>query len=438
MTNKSYPEKRPSSRARNVWIAVAFVVAAAVISWMFFPSQIKSDKESKRADDSMAGMVMPADGQVQLTASQISEFGVTFDTARVRTIDSDVRATATIALDETRIVQITPKFAGYIERLYVNSTGQAVRRGQPVAAIFSPELLAAQQELLVAAGLDRSLGSSAIPGVTSTSPSLLASARQRLRLWDIPEQEINAVLRTGQPRRTVTLYAPASGVVTEKTVVQGQSVTAGMPLMTVADISTVWAITELREADSRNARIGAVASVEVTSFPGERIPGRITYVYPMLDMAARTISARVVLPNPGGRLKPGMFATVTLSSPQPAALTVPASAMIETGERSYVFVRSAPTQFTPREVRTGRRGSGFVEIISGLNSGQIVVSSAQFLLESESNIGEVMRSMLGQGADKMTDMKSQDSPGLKGAEGAAVDDKGADMKGMQMPPATRR
>jgi len=347
----------------------------------------------------MPGMDMSAPGGgVRLTASQIRDFGVTFDTVKVRPLESEVHATASISMDETRIAQITPKFSGFVERLFVNATGQSVIRGQPVAALYSPDLYAAQQELLLAARLDRTPKESSIPGVASNSLNLVAAARQRLRLWDVTDAEIDAILRTGQPKRTVTLFSPVSGVVTEKNVVQGQSVMAGAPLMTVADLSSVWTITELREADARSARVGAAALVEVNAFPGERIAGRVTYVYPTLMEQTRTIRARVVLQNPDGRLKPGMFATVLLSSPQAPALSVPAAALIETGDRTYVFARMQDGSLMPHNVRTGRRTSGFVEILAGAEPGWIVVTSAQFLLDSESNIGEVMRSMIAQPA----------------------------------------
>ncbi len=426
------------SRKKRLWMLAGAAALVVAVIWIVVSSsrdgRAKKGAAGVSANQSesgdMAGMNMS--GNVRLTAAQIREFGVTFDTVRMRPLQNEVRATASITFDETRISQITPKFSGSVERLYVNATGQPVRRGQAVAALFSPELVAAQRELLLAASLDRSMGQTSIPGVAAASPNLLASARQRLRLWDVSDAEINAVLRGGQPKRTVTLYSPVGGIVTEKSVVQGQSVMAGAPLLTVADLSTVWAIAELREADAAGARVGATASVEINAFPGERIAGRITYIYPTLQEQSRTIRARVVLRNPGGRLKPGMFATVMLSSPQAAALTVPAAALIETGDRAYVFVQMPGGELMPHDVTAGRRTSGFVEILAGVDAGQIVVTSAQFLLDSESNIGEVTRSMMGQGAaGAMSDM-------APGATTGSMNDKGADLKGMKMPPAPRR
>ena len=190
---------------------------------------------------------------------------------------------------------MTSKFGGYVERLYVNVTGQPVRRGQPLAAIYSPELLAAQQELLVARGLDRTVGESAVPGVPASGGSLLAAARQRLRLWDVSDAQIAEVLRTGRPSRTVTLYAPASGIVTEKHVVQGQAIQAGMPLYGVTDLSTVWVEVQLREADAGLVRDGTVADLTFAGLPDRPYTGRVTYVYPTVGETTRTLAARVVV-----------------------------------------------------------------------------------------------------------------------------------------------
>ena len=435
--------KNTSARAsRNrKWLIAGLVAVVAVAAWMLLPgkrgtqrTQTGAVASSSGATSAMPGMDMSSPGGgVRLTASQIREFGVTFDTVKVRTLQGELRAPASIAMDETRIVQVTPKFSGFVERLFVNSTGQSVRRGQPVAALYSPDLYAAEQEFVLASRLGRTSESS-VPGVGANSLNLQPAARQRLRLWDVSDSEIDAILRSGQASRTVTLFSPVTGVVTEKNVVQGQSIVAGAPLMTLADLSTVWAIIELREADARSARLGAIASVEISAFPGERIAARVSYVYPTLMEQTRTIRARVVLQNPGGRLKPGMFATVVLSAPEASTLSIPAPALIETGNKTYVFVRMKDGSLMPHDVKTGRRSAGFVEILSGVDAGAIVVTSAQFLLDSESNIGEVMRSMIGQGpAGAMGDM-----PGMNAPPPAAVDDKGAGMKGMQMPSASKK
>ncbi|HEU0301396.1 MAG TPA: efflux RND transporter periplasmic adaptor subunit, partial [Longimicrobium sp.] len=327
--------------------------------------------------------------------------------------------------DETRVAQVAPKFGGFVERLYVDFTGRAVRRGEPLLEIYSPELVAAQQELLVAARLQQTVGESSVPGVPAPSTDLVAAARQRLRLWDVPEAQIREVLRTGRVRRTVTLFSPASGVVVEKPVVRGQAVQAGQTLYTIADLSRVWVEAELREADAGTVREGSPATVEFAAFPGQPLAGVVSYLQPTLQAEARTLRARIVLSNPEGRLRPGMYATVRLTAPARTALTVPASALVRTGERTLVFVDLGGGRIAAQEVEAGRVTGEFAEVLSGVEPGQRVVTSAQFLLDSESNLGETMRSMIGTTG-------SADMGGMEGME-----DRGADMKGMPMPPERR-
>ena len=427
--------------ARRRWAIGAVAVAALILLWWLTLGRgnAGSSGAGNRATNtgaSMSGMNDLPAGQVQLSAAQLSQFGVTFDTVKLRTLSTEVRAVGVVTFDETRVAQITLKFAGYITRLYLNSTGQPVSRDQPVAAIYSPELVAAESELLLAGRLDRAIGQSSVPGVQTSGPGLLAAARQRLRFWDISDGQIDGILRSGKVQRTLTLYSPVSGIVVEKNVVEGQSVTPGAQLMTVADLSTVWVTAELRESDAGSVREGSTATVELGAFPGKLINGRVSYVYPTLQMEARTIKARIALPNPGGRIKPGMYATVRLTTPMSTTLTIPASAVIQTGDRAYVFVDLGARKLAPRDVRLGRRGGEYIEVLSGVTAGERVVTSAQFLLDSESNLGEVMRSMISQGTNADAgDMKGMAMPP---ESGAVSTEKGANLKGTKIPSATRR
>ncbi len=346
----------------------------------------------------MAGMSVTEDGSVQLTASQINQFGVTFGTTIIRPLTSETRTAGVVTFDETKMAQVAPKFGGFIERLFVNSTGQQVQRGQPMLSIYSPELVAAQQELLLAGQLDRNIGKSSVPGVAGGTTDLADASRRRLRLWDISEAQINDILRSGRVRRTLTLYAPVSGIVVDKKVLQGQAITSGEELYTIADLSDVWVDAELREVDAANVRIGSAAVVEFAGLPGRTYKGRVAYVYPTLQQEARTIKARIVVSNSNGVLKPGMFATVRLTTPSRSALTVPSSAILRTGDRNIVFVDMGNGQLMPHDVEPGRAAGDYTEILSGLEPGQRVVTSAQFLLDSESNLGEVMKSMIGMGS----------------------------------------
>jgi Cu(I)/Ag(I) efflux system membrane fusion protein len=340
-------------------------------------------------------MGMSGDRSVRLSPDQVHAFGVTFATVEERILEDEVRTVGVVAVDETRLARVTLKFDGYVERLFVDFTGRPVRAGEPLLDIYSAELVAAQEELLLAGRLEASLPPVEIPGVPRGSSDLLAAARQRLRFWDITEAQIDGVLANGRVYRTLTLFAPASGVVMEKNVLAGQAVEAGQELYTIANLAVVWVEAELRETDAGLVRVGADATVEVGAYPGRPIAGRVQYVYPTVEEQARTLKARIAVSNADGRLKPGMFATVRLRTPLRAALTVPASAVLSTGERRVVFVDLGAGRLRPQEVEVGRVAGDYVEILYGLEPGQRVVTSAQYLLDSESNLAGVMRSMIG-------------------------------------------
>jgi len=376
------------------------------------------------------GMAMSSDGSAQLTADQIRQFGVTFDTARVRPLTMETRTTGVVTFDETRMSKVTARFGGYIERLHVEITGQTIGRGQPIADIYSPELVSAQQDLLLARNLDRTIGQSAVPGVPASSPGLVAAAKRRLQLWDISEAQIQRVLRTGRVQRTLTIYSPASGIVVEKNVVQGQAITPGMDLYTIADLSEVWVDVQLREADAATVRVGSGADIVLSSLPGRGFKGRVAYVYPTLDSVARSLRARVVVSNSDGVLKPGMYATVRISTAARSALSVPNSAILRTGERNIVFVDMGNGRLMPHSVALGLTAGDYTEILNGLEAGQRVVTSAQFLLDSEANLGEIMKSMIGMGSGGRTEGMSGMQP-KQGESISDMNDKGADMRGMK-------
>ena len=391
----------------------------------------------KQGADGMEGMDMSGagNGDVMLSASQIRQFGITFGTVEMRRLDSQLRTVGNVTFDETRMEQVAPRFSGFVEKLYVETTGQPVRRGQALMEVYSPELLAAQEELLIAGRLDRTLDASAIPGVAAGSSDLVAAAKRRLGLLAVSDAQIAEVLRTGRTVRTITIYAPTSGIVVDKRVTQGQAFQAGQTLYTLADLSAVWVDVDLREADIATVREGTSAVLEFASFPGQTFRGRVAYVYPTLEEASRTVRARVVVANGSGLLKPGMYATVLLSTPGRTVLSVPASAVVRTGSRSMVFVDLGTggqgLRLAPQEVETGTWSDTAVEVLSGLEPGQRVVTSAQFLLESESNLGEVMKAMMMQmGSGDMGKMPGMDGMDMKGNDMKGNDMKGNDMKGM--------
>jgi len=423
----------------TLWTGALVAIVLVISTLTVRTSRQSSSRQSAKSAESagqmsgMPGMTSSSAGQVVLTPTQIQQLGVTFGTVALRQLSNEVRTVGTVVVNETRLAKVTPKFSGYVEKLYVNFVGQPVRRGQALAAIFSPDLVAAEQELLVSARLSRTIGASSVPGVPGNNTDLLAAAKERLRLWDVSDAQINEVLTTGRTMRTVTLTAPASGFVIDKKVVEGQSIQAGAELYTIADLSDVWVEAQLREEDAGRVGIGATATLQFTSYPGQPFTGRVTYIDPMLGEQARTVKARITVPNSDSRIKPGMYATVVLNSSTQSALTVPRSAVVQTGERALVFVDLGSGKLNAQQVRLGRTGGYYVEVLSGLNSGQRVVTSAQFLIDSESNLGEVMKSMIG--------MRGQGGmmSGMAPEPTNAVDAKGADMRGMPgMSPPPKR
>jgi len=399
---------RPSSRGRIIAFAVV-IVALVGAAWAVLAARDKPASgavagapgargmSEMAGMEGMAGMSASEDGSVTITAAQIREFGITFDSVRIRPLTSEIRTSGAVTVDETRIMQVASRVSGFIEVLHADFIGRPVRRGQPLLEIYSPELLAAQQDLLLARELQRDIGNSAVPGVPAGSSDLVEASRRRLRLLDVSDEQIEAVLRTGRARRTLTIYSPSAGVITEKKVVRGQSVMAGDGLFTIADLSSVWIDVQLREADASAVRVGSAAAVEIAGLVGRTTSGRVEFIAPTLQADTRTVSARIAIANTGGAFKPGMYATVRLSTPGRSALTVPSSAILRTGDRNVVFVDMGAGSLMPHEVQLGAEAGDYIEVLSGLERGHRVVTSAQFLLDSESNIGQTMKSMVQMG-----------------------------------------
>jgi membrane fusion protein, copper/silver efflux system len=340
-------------------------------------------------------------GPVHLTAEEARRIGVTYAKVERRTLTREVRAVGIVTYDETTLATVNPKIEGWVERLYVNFTGAPVHRGEPLMEVYSPMLVSAQEELILA----RRLVDEAVAGgserAASNGRELLESARRRLRYWDIGEAEIERIERAGTPRRTLTLTAPASGLVVEKNVVQGGRIMPGMDLYRIADLSRVWVEVDVFEKDLSLLRSGQHGNISFDSYPDREFEGLVTYLYPTLNVQARTGRVRLELANPGGTLKPGMYARVRLHLSAPAeALVVPRTAVLQTGQRAVVFVRGADGMLTPREVRVGLAVGNDLELLSGLQVGEQVVSSASFLIDAESNLGaslEAMQGMAGAG-----------------------------------------
>ena len=347
---------------------------------------------------------------VQLTDREARTIGVTFATVERKALDRQVRTVGNVEYDETRLATVNPKIDGWVERLYVDFTGAPVRRGQPLMEVYSPKLVTAQEELILARRLvDQAIGERA----QRSANDLLESARRRLAYWDIPEAEIQRIEEAGAPSKTLTLRAPAGGIVVEKNVVEGERIMPGMDVFRIADLSTVWVEGEVFEKDLSLATEGQTVEVTFQAYPGEVFDGTITYVYPTVDVDSRTGRVRVELANPGLRLRPGMYANINLAvQGHHQGLVVPRTAVLHTGERAVVFVGHGDGRLVPHEVTTGLVAGREIEILDGLQEGQRVVSSASFLIDAESNLGASMADMEGmEGMDNGDSMEGMDHSG---------------------------
>lgn len=334
----------------------------------------------------------PSDGGVALTPDRIQTLGVSSEPARQEPLLRQLRAVGQFAVDERRQVSVSAKFGGWIERLPVNTTGQTVRRGETLLEVYSPELIAAQQEYLIARDSQHRLNLS--PTLAGGKRlSLSDGALQRLRFWDIPESDLTHLVATGQVRRTLSLQAPADGVVLSKSAVQGMRFEAGQSLFELADLSRLWLLVEVFENDLALVKPGQQVAIKVNAYPGERFSGQVAFIYPTLNSQSRTVPVRIELDNRNGRLKPAMYGEAQLSVPvaNEQAVSVPESALIDSGTRQVVLVSQGKGHFSPREVLAGvhgetAKGERRVVILQGLLPGEQVVTRANFLLDGESNL----------------------------------------------------
>ncbi len=327
-----------------------------------------------------------AAGTVKLSAQKIQKLGVRTALAEERSLTRTLRAVGTLEVDERGLYTVAPKFEGWIERLHVNTTGQAVRRGEALMEVYAPELVSAQREYLIAHGGGKALAQ-ATEEARSGFKELSEAALTRLRYWDVSEAQIRRLAETGEVRRTLTLVSPASGVVLELPPMAGRRFMAGEPLYKIADLSRLWLIAEVFEQDLAQVRVGQRARFTVEAYPDRAFEGRVAFVYPTLDPQTRTVKVRIELPNPKGLLKPAMFGTVELATGAARpVLAVPESAVIDSGRRRVVLIDRGEGRFEPREVQTGSRGDGWVEVREGVKAGEAVVVAANFLIDAEANL----------------------------------------------------
>lgn len=364
--------------------------------------------------EGMKGMETGGDSAgVPLDRVMADRLGIAFARAAVRSLGRETRVVGTLTYAEPRRVYVSSRVMGWVERLYADYMGKPVQKGDPLLALYSPDLVSAQEEYLSA----RRLG----------DKSLTAAATRRLSLWNIPQDQIDSLEQTGEARRTIVLRAPMSGEIAEKMVTEGQAVQAGDNLFLIADRSVLWADLSVFEMDARSVRVGSPVEVTVDALPGKTYEGRVTFIHPTVDEKTRTLTARAEVVNKDGALRPGMYATALIRRPTARALTVPIEAVLPTGTQNLVFVNRGDGRFMPRTVAVGMRSDSLVEIVNGLKPGDEVIASAAYLLDSESNLAAAMQGLMlqmGMGLDmggmKMEGQRMADMPGME-MEGSKPD-----------------
>jgi len=346
---------------------------------------------------------------IRIDPVTVQNMGVATATVNIMDLTREVKAGATVALNEKKLSIVSTQIGGWIDRLYVNCTGDKVRKGQRLFDLYSPELVSTQEEYLQALRYAGKLSNS--PG-SGGALELLQSSRRRLENWDIPESEIQALETRGTSKRDITFYAPSDGVVLEKNALQGQNIMPGMVIYKIADLSNVWVMANIYQADVPFVKTGMKADVELQARPGTVYTGIIQYISPVLDPGSKTAQVRVEVPNTADHaLKPEMFADVTIhSTAAERAVAVPEQAVIKTGARNIMIIALGNGYFRPQEVRLGVTANGYVQVLEGLNEGQTIVTSSQFLIDSESNLKTAIGLMNSHGAMPMGEMAKEEQP----------------------------
>ena len=374
--------------ARRV-VLLTLVIGAALAAAWWFTRAGKHAETAPRASTAADSSGSP----VMLTPESANRIGVTYAVVERGSLAAEVKAIGLVTYDETRVKTIAPKVDGYVEQLFVAFTGQPVEVNDSLLRIYSPMLVTAQEELLLARKLSVDVANGS-PEAVRNAESLLSSARRRLKYWDVPDEDIARVERTGEVQKTLTLRSPLRGVVVQKNVSSGQRIMAGDAVYQVADLREVWLEGEVFERDLAAIRLGEMVTAEFAALPGQPRQGRIVYVSPTISAETRTTKIRVALSNADLVLKPGMYASLQIrGDARRDVLSVPRSAVLATGTRVLVFVKGADGTLTPREVELGGNTDDRVEIRRGLAAGETVVSSATFLIDAESNLGAALGAM---------------------------------------------
>jgi RND family efflux transporter MFP subunit len=345
----------------------------------------------KYADDD-AGSAM-AVGTVRISSDKQQLIGVRTTTVEREPLVRTVRTTGQLTADETKLAHVHVKINGYIEKVFVDYVGQLVKKGQPLFTIYSPDLVATQEEYLIAKRGAAELGNSQFKEVSQGSQSLLRSARERLKLWDISDEQIRKLDETGEVSRTLTFYSPVDGFVMDRKAFPQTAVTPDMDLYQITDLSKIWLNADVYEYEVPFVKVGQTVEMQLSYYPGKTYTGRVTFIYPTVDPVARTVKVRIEFPNPRFELKPQMFANVELKINYGNKILVPQEAVMDSGDRQYVFLVHDGGVFEPRDIQMGAKLDGKVVVLSGLEPGDTIVTSGNFLVDSESRLKSAMGGM---------------------------------------------
>ena len=396
----------------NLIIIIGLILTAGLIFYLLKPEFLKSAAKSKAqtseqtaspANQGQTGENKEPEAQVEPQMEEQTEeapaveipldrqqlIGVKTVAASVKPLQKIIRTVGRIEYDERNLATVNTKIEGWIERLYVNYTGKYVKKGEPLAEIYSPELVATQQEFLNALrwakpGLDKDSSVGIL--LSKDAEAIIEAAKQRLRLWDIDDAQIKKIEETGKPIRTLTIFSPASGYVVLKAALQGMRVMPGEKLFDVADLSTVWVVSDIYEYEVHLIKTGQTAKISLSYFPGREFSSTIDYIYPSLAGDSRTAKVRFTIVNPGGQLKPQMFTNVEIKINLGHKLVIPESAVLDTGIRQIVYVDKGEGYFEPREVMLGLKAEGMAEVLKGIKAGEKVAFSGNFLIDSEAQL----------------------------------------------------
>ena len=405
------------SRRSLIGTGIAFLFMAGGLIWLLSSPALVPPAVSGQGE--MDGMEMPGmaekkggrgqapaspepipSGIVTIPPERLQTIGVKYEQVKRRPLEKIIRTVGRVAVDERKLAKVTIKFHGWIEQLFVSATGDHVKKGQQLFTIYSPDLVATQEEYLLALQGRMQLGDSDLPEVARGSKDLLEATRHRLHLWDIGEAHIRTLERTKQVTKTLPLHSPISGTVIGKNIVQGAHVEPGEELYTIADLSRVWILADIYEYELSFVKVGQQAAVTLTYDPGRVLTGRLNFVYPTLDPKTRTAKVRFELDNADEKLKPDMYANVELRANLGTRLVIPQEAIIESGQKQIVFLHLGGGKLEPRLIKPGVKTGEWSEVLAGLKEGEHIVTSANFLIDSESRLKSVVDSMGG-----MTGMK---------------------------------